>query len=292
MGARLLHHPPPTVASPPESNRGGLRSFEPIDNVLLRYLAFSKELASVPALDLILASSRMCVYCGVGERSKKPDGEGLFRCSNCGATWYRDSEFGVILRGEIDRATKKSNTETRIVAIVDRWRAVRPLIEPVPSGCSNEQWQYTLLCWSALLDQNVGTFLNVARLLRAFRPELPNSVFEISKAVGYGRETVRRRIEIERHGGFIVSAETELLGASEAAELLGLPPPNGRRQALRYMERNLVEGVIDVGASDRRRLKAPRWAWLRFKASRSADGRNGQNGHDGQNGHCSATTVQ
>lgn len=290
MSVQALH-PRPSVNVQPRGVRGGPRSFEPVDEILSRYLTLFSELNSVPALDLVLASSSKCVSCGLGSRVKKPGSRRKFACSNCEADWI-GNEFRVLLRGEVDRTTKKGNTETRIVAIVDRWREVRPLVEPAPTGCRRDQWNYVLLCWSALLDKSIGTATNVSRLLRALRPNLLNSVFEVSNAIVLGRTVVKERVRIKNGGGDIVTAETELLGASEAADLLGLPSPNGRRQTLRYMKQNLVKGVMDTGTQERQRLKAPRWAWLAFQASRRVNGLNGQNGQNGQNGHSKATGMQ
>lgn len=179
----------------------------PEDETMLRYFALLERATGARALDIVVMRGSQCERCGGGpatEMSKDgcaaPD-QGRAKdwkivCATCRRPW--SGREIPVFKGEVDVGREVGRTEQWLVDLVDEWRHVRFLIEPVPPAWSfapeaGLRWRRHLAAWRALLHPKLGTPESAAYALAVLDADGHWSSATVRGRVTFARNTVARR---------------------------------------------------------------------------------------------------
>lgn len=234
------------------------------DQILREYISVTESIDSVPAQNLTVSHGERCLRCGGGPQTLRAK---LVVCVDCNQPWVGEELFVFRERRSAKERTMRTDiAENRTIALVDRWRKVRSLIEVRPR-CTERYWCYVLLAWSAHVHHLIGNEYNASHWGMQRHPEFKWSPERVRVAITYGRGVVRRRwlTEVRRVKKMEKGNDNELIGPSEAASMFGLTGVKGIRWAQRAIAAGRIEERVNLSFGERLpRWKAPRRAWKAF----------------------------
>lgn len=182
------------------------------DETLIRYFEILERATGARALDIVVMRGSQCVHCGGGpatELSKdgcaSPDqgraNDWKVVCASCRRPW--EGREIPVFKGEVDVGREVGRTEQWLVDLVDEWRHVRFLIEPVPaawgfSAHAGLRWRRHLAAWRALLHPKLGTPNSAAYALSVLDSEGHWTPATVRGRVTFARNTVSTRRRVVR----------------------------------------------------------------------------------------------